>query len=450
MFNIKTDSRKVVTGDTFVAISTPNSNGEKYIEDAIKNGAKKIVTTNGNYSVETIIVDNPRLYLENYLKEKYNDYLKGMKIIGVTGTNGKTTIAYLIKNALEKLGHKSAYLGTVGFYMNDYFEETNNSTPDICELYEYLVKAKLNNVEYFVMEVSSHALDLRRVETVEFDYAIFTNLTQDHLDFHGNMENYMKAKQKLFLKLKKDGYAIVNKDDKYASNFILKENNNILYSIDDVVDYDINSNYMNFRLIIDNDIYSIKSKLIGKFNLYNLNAVIKFLLLLNIDKQKIIDVILSLNPPSGRIDLINYENNKIIIDYAHTPDAVEKIIDVAKDLTYNNLYIVFGCTGGRDRLKRPIMGKIISENSKRFIITNDDVYYEDELEIVNDIKKGIDKNNYEVILDRYEAIKKGISYLEKNDILLILGKGHENVMKIRNKRIHFNDMETVAKIIKSV
>lgn len=448
MFNIKTDSRKVKAGDIFVALKTPLSSGEKYIEDAIKAGATTIVAQSGSYSVNTIIVDDTREYLENYLKLNYNKYIEKMKIVGITGTNGKTTIAYLINQALNLNNIKSAYLGTVGFYMNDYIEETNNSTPDICDLYEYLMKAYENNIEYFIMEVSSHALALRRVETITFDTCIFTNLTQDHLDFHGTMENYMKAKQKLFFKLKENGLAIVNKDDKYSKNFILSFNNNILYSIKDIKEYKIEKDSMTFELNINNKYYNFKTNLIGKFNLYNLNAVIKFLSYINVDINRIINTIENLIPPKGRVDIINFNTNKIIIDYAHTPDAIEKIIDVANDLKYKNLYIVFGCTGCRDKSKRPIMGRIVSENATRFIITNDDVYTENPIDIVKDIEKGIKYNNYSVILNRYEAIKEGISYLKRNDILMILGKGHENVMKLNNKRIHFNDKECVLEIIK--
>jgi UDP-N-acetylmuramoyl-L-alanyl-D-glutamate--2,6-diaminopimelate ligase len=454
MINIKTDSRKVNPGDTFVALRGIRSDGHDYIMDAIKKGAKKIVCEEGKYSVPTLVVSDTRTYLNKILKETYNESFKKITLIGVTGTNGKSTVTHLLREALNKVGLKCAAVGTLGFYVgSNLMEDLENSTPDLCDLYDYISKAIDLNCKYLVMEVSSHSLINGRVETLEFDHAIFTNLTQDHLDFHVTMENYVMAKQQLFKKVKSNGLAIINIDDSSAPNFMLPTNHNITYGYNDadfkIIQDELRENETIFKFSYKKDIYEVNSKLIGRYNIYNVMPVIIFLLYVGIEPIKLLKVIYSLNLPEGRFDVVMYKNNKIIIDYAHTPDAIIKVVETTKQFIKGHIYIVFGCTGERDRLKRPLMAKIVSEEAFRFIITEDDLYYEDFEQIKNDMLLGVNKDNYEIIMDRKEAIIKGISYLDENDALLILGKGHEDMLKIREKRIPFNDKEIVLSYLQN-
>ena len=243
MFNIKSDSRKIKKGDIFVALDGIKSNGDCYIQNAIENGASKIVCKNGKYDVETINVDSPKKYLTKYLEDNYNKYLDEMTLIGLTGTNGKTTTAYLLYQALNKFGMKTAYIGTIGFYLDKKIESLPNTSVDICDMYDLLIRAYDAGYKTVIIENSSHALFNGRVKTIRYDYALFTNLTQDHLDFHKTMENYALAKQKLFRMLKQNGKAIINCDDSYKDYFLLPENSNITFGFSDS-DYQIISDHM--------------------------------------------------------------------------------------------------------------------------------------------------------------------------------------------------------------
>lgn len=450
--NVKVDSRKVKKGDTFIALRGISSDGHDYIESAIKNGASKlIVEEDKNYSVEYEVVSDTRAYLINYLKEKYSKYLNEMKIIGITGTNGKTTSAYLLHNALNLLGIKTAYIGTIGFYINKKIESLNNTTPDVLDLFELLLKSYENGCKYVCMEVSSQGLSHKRVEGFLFDYVVFTNLTQDHLDYHKTMENYALAKQELFKKLKKDGVAIVNYDDKYKNYYLLEQNKNITYGFNGgdykIENYKMNNLGTTLKYKHNNEIYNISTKLIGKYNIYNLLITLVILDLIGIKQEEIKKISYELKTPSGRMETIRYNNSSIVIDYAHTPDAIEKIINTMKEVTKGNIYTVFGCTGDRDRTKRPIMLKLVTSLSRYAIVTNDDPHFEDPNQIVNDMISGVKAKNYEIILDRKQAIRKGISLLKESDTLLILGKGHEEYMIIKDKKIPFKDSSAVEEIL---
>lgn len=435
---IKIDSRKVESGDTFIALKGINDDGNKYIEEAIKNGASKVIVEDGKYSVETVIVEDTKKYLEEYLYNNYYDKISKLKLIGITGTNGKTTTSFLIYQALNKNGVKCAYIGTIGFYMEECIE-TSNTTPNLYEIYNMLIKCAENNYEYVVMEVSSQGLSTGRVNTLKFDYAVFTNLTMDHLDYHITMENYMNEKLKLFNMV--DGYAIINSDDKYSNNFILDKNKNITYGKNG--DYKISDIVMDIHgtsFKLNNIEY--KTKLIGEYNVYNMAIVIILLNILKLDKS----VISSLESPVGRMDIVRYKDNLIIIDFAHTPDAVEKILSTVSKIKHNKIITVIGCGGNRDKEKRSIIGDIVTKNSNYAIFTSDNPRYEDPIDILNDITCKLDNKNYEIIVNREESINKSIQMLSKNDILLLLGKGHENYQIIGNKKIPFNDKKTVLDI----
>ena len=433
--NIKDDSRKVNKGDIFVALKKFHD-GHEYVLEAIKNGASKVVVEEGDYEVETIKVKNTHEYLVNYLYDNYYDKIKNLKLIGMTGTNGKTTTCFLIYQALNKLGIKCAYIGTIGFYLDKKIKALNNTTPDILEIYELLLECVDKNYEYVVMECSSHALDMHRLDGLQFQYGIFSNLTQDHLDYHKTLENYIKAKQKLFDQVTIKTF--VNSDDKYKDYFI--RDNTITYGLNG--DYKLSDINLKERTFKVNNI-TYKTKLIGKHNIYNLLVVIALLSELKLNTK----VIEELTCPPGRMDIVNYNNNMIVIDYAHTPDAVNKILDSVKELDFNRIITVIGCGGDRDSFKRPIMSKIACDNSDYVIFTNDNPRYENPNNIISDMLHNLDKFNYEIILNREKAIIKGIQMLEKNDILLVLGKGHENYQIINGVKHHFDDKEIVLKNI---
>lgn len=441
---IKCDSRKVKKDDTFIALKGINNDGHKYIEEAIKNGASKIIAEYGRYSVDTVIVDDTREFLNKYLYDNYYDKIKDLKLIGVTGTNGKTTTCYLLYQALNMLNIKCAYIGTLGFYNLEYQESLNNTTPDILDIYEMLLYCKEHNYKYVAMEVSSQGLAYNRLDNILFDYAIFTNLTRDHLDFHKTMDNYVHEKQKLFNKLKDNGVKIIDIDDEYKDYF--KDDNSITYGFNDS-DYQIKKyeSSLNDTKFMINDI-EYNSKLIGKHNVYNITIVIIILSLMGIDKIKIVDIVSKLEHAKGRMDAVKYKDNLIIIDYAHTPDAVEKIIKSVCNLG-NRIITIIGCGGNRDKEKRPIMGRIATKYSDYVIFTSDNPRNEEPMNIIKDIVQKVDTNNYEIEENREKAIKKGIQKLDKNDILLLLGKGHEDYQIVKGNRYHFSDMEIVLKNI---
>lgn len=450
MITIKTDSRKIVPGDTFVALRGISSDGHDYIEQAIENGAIRIIAEEGNYSVETIIVDNSRKYLEELLKKEYGHILDEMKIIGITGTNGKTTSCYLIYQALNKLNIPCGYIGTVGYYLDYKVKNLPNTSVDLADLYELLVDSYEKGYKHVTVEVSSQGLAHGRFNGIQFDIAAFTNLTQDHLDFHHTMKGYSLAKQQLFKQLKSNGKAIINVDDEYKDIYILNSNNNVTYGFKSS-DYQVTS----FKTYSDKtlfdysceDNYTVKTDLVGKYNIYNLMLAISTLHELGIDLDRINSVIPLLQSPPGRMDKINYNDNLVIIDYAHTPAAIENVINSVKEFTKGNIYVVFGCTGDRDKTKRPIMTKLVLENTCKAIITVDDPHNEDPNLIVKDMISGLENSNYRVCLDRGKAIEIGMDLLDKSDTLLILGKGHEDVIIVGDKRVPFNDKEKVLEYI---
>ena len=447
MFNIKSDSRKIKKGDIFVALDGIKSNGDCYIQKAIEHGASKIVCKNGNYDVETINVDSPKKYLTKYLEDNYNKYLDEMTLIGITGTNGKTTTAFIIYQMLNKLGKKCAYIGTIGFYLDKKISNLPNTSPDTCTLYEMFMKAYDEGYKYIVIEVSSQGLAYNRFDGIKFDYALFTNLTEDHLDFHKTMEEYAKAKKKLFTNLKDNGVSIINSDDSYKEYF--KTKNTITYGIDSgdykVSDYKLSSNNTLIELNYKDNNYKYVYPLIGKYNIYNIVLTIALLNQLGI-KLNDIDF-KEIKSPDGRMDMIKYKSNSIIIDYAHTADAMDNIYNTVKPICKGSIITVFGCTGSREREKRPIMMNLALTNSDYVIVTEDDLHEEEFDDIVKDMITSVKDKHYEIIKDRGKAIKKGIEKLTNNDILLVLGKGHEEFIIIGNNKIPFNDHSEVIKII---
>lgn len=447
--NIKTNSKRIKKGDTFIALKGMTYDGHDYIEEAIENGAEKIICEHGEYNVQTIIVPSTKEYLNNYLDTNYYNKIKDITLIGITGTNGKTTSCYFIYELLKMLDVKCAYIGTIGFFIDKKERDLNNTTPEILELYEMFLECKSRGVNVIVMEVSSHALELDRVHGLKFNYVCFTNLTVDHLLFHKTMDNYLNAKKKLFNMLKKDAISITNVDDKYKDNFLL--DNTITYgeskSDFNIIKYKLKLDKTIYKLRYNNKNYKVKMNVIGKYNIYNSLVAIIVLVNMGYNIKKVIKLFKRIKLPSGRLDMIKYKKNVIFVDYAHTPDAVKNVLTNAIKFKKNKIYTIIGCGGNRDKTKRKDMGIIATELSDYVIFTNDNPRNEDEMKIVNDMINGIINENYEVILDRSKAIKRGIDLLNKKDFLFILGKGHEEYQLINGIKHHFSDKEEVLNYI---
>ena len=459
MINIQTDSRKIKKGDIFVALKGISSNGDEYIPAAIANGASKVVVeTPGDYDVETIVVEDAREYLNNYLAEHYNKILDEMTIIGVTGTNGKTTACYMMNTILNSLGCKCAYIGTIGFYINsERICPLPNTTPDSCDLYDLIIKAYDQGCKAVALEVSSNGLSWGRVKTIPFDYAGFTNLTHAHMEIHGTMEEYAKAKQLLFKMLKPKGKAFINIDDEWANHFILEGNENYTYGFNDadyhIKDYKVNSFQTEFVYEFKGKDHKIHTNLIGKYNVYNIMMPIMILDQMGYSEEEIYNAIKVATPPDGRMNIIKYKTNRIIIDYAHTPDGVEKAMDAvneAKQGLKGNLYTIFTCRGRRDRTMRPKMAKLAIEGSKIGIMTGDHQYDEDPKQIINDAVGNLEAKNYEVIWNRRDAVRRGIDLLKDEDILLILGKGYEKYNIINGEKVPVDDIGTIEEYLKEL
>ena len=451
MINIKTNSRKVKPGDTFVAIKGFTVDGHDYIEGAIKAGATKIVCEHGSYSVETLVVPSTKEWVQKYIVDNYKDEVNKLRIIGVTGTNGKTTTCFLTYQALKKLGVNAAYMGTIGFYYGDTKYELNNTTPEILDLYSYFIEALEQGVTDVVMEVSSHSLCEKRVEGLEFSEVAFTNLTEDHLDYHKTMENYLNAKLLILKQIKKDGVVIVNNDDDYGKYFEVGNYKTLGYSGDNykILDYSQTDKGTLISFMVDGKNYEVETNLRSKFNVYNYLTCLALLNNLGFSIDVIAEVTKSIYPPKGRCEQIAVNGGEAVIDYAHTPDAVDKIISAFLENKKGKVITIVGCGGDRDPLKRPIMGNIASEKSDYVIFTSDNPRTEDPKAILDDIIKGVRKDNYEVEIDRPTAIRKGLDMIGKNDVLLILGKGHEDYQIIGHTKHHLDDAEEVRKYLEA-
>lgn len=448
---IKSDSRLIKQGDTFIALLGLKNDGHDYVNDAIKRGASKVIVERGSYQVPTIYVSDTQRYLEEFLKEHYSNQIDNLNLIGITGTNGKTTSCYLIYQMLNKLNKATAYIGTLGFYIKDKVIKLEHTTPDLLTLYQLLLQCKKEEIEYVVMEVSSHALKLRRVAGLRFKCAVFTNLTNDHLDFHSDLDDYIASKASLFKMITGDGYAIINNDDFNKDKMIIN-NQTLTYGFNKSDFTILNDNLFDhgssFVLDYDNHQYHIKSSLLGRHNIYNLLTVVITLFKLGFSLSSIITKIPFLKAPPGRMDIIIDNDKKIIIDYAHTPDAVFNIIKTVRELANGHLYSIIGCGGDRDKTKRSKMTFYAMALSALVIITSDNPRLEKIETIIEDMLRGNIKTNYQIITNRKEAIKYGIGLLNKDDILLILGKGHEDYQIIGNQKFYHNDKEYVLNIIK--
>ncbi len=456
--NPQYDSRKIKCGDMFFAIGGFNVDGHNFISKAIENGAKTVVVEKDVTLVEGITfikVENGRRALAIAASNFYNNPSKKMKIIGITGTNGKTTSAFMLKGILEAKGYKVGLIGTIANYIGNKEIHTEKTTPESLELQQLFKDMVDSDIDYCVMEVSSHSLDLDRVYGIEFSQGIFTNLTQDHLDFHKTFENYFNAKSKLFKICK---HSVVNVDDSYGIKLLEKINSRITtYSIEkesDLKGTDINleSTGIIFNLKENEKTYKVQLPIPGRYNVYNALGCIGAALDEGIDMSTIVEGLSKVTVP-GRCENLTLGMNlgfQVIRDYSHTPDSLKNILENLRELTKGKLICIFGCGGDRDRTKRPIMGEIGTELSDIAIITSDNPRSEDPYMILEDIKAGVEKSNYKLIENRREAIKTALLLGEKDDIIVIAGKGHETYQILKNETIHFDEKEVVLELIEEL
>jgi UDP-N-acetylmuramoyl-L-alanyl-D-glutamate--2,6-diaminopimelate ligase len=481
------DSRKVRQGDVFVAIKGEHVDGHDFIEDAMRRGAGAVVYEKDKSSFSSytcqltaISVKDSRealAYLSNNFYERPSDKLT---VIGITGTNGKTTATYLIKSILEAWGKDVGLIGTINYLVKDKHYDAPHTTPEALEFQAVLNEMVSAGCSHVVTEVSSHALAQKRVDYTNFSVAVFTNLTRDHLDFHITMEEYFKAKERLFKELLlKDGTSVINFDDPYGRrlNSKLKTSqqgaanlrdsktaNVITYGIEtgaDIAAINIKNSFdgLLFDINFNGRAYNIQSPLIGIYNVYNILSAAAVAASLNVPWDVIISGIKNMGSVRGRFEKINLGQNFLcIVDYAHTEDALERLICAARELIHQSpkshthrtprVITVFGCGGDRDKGKRPRMAAIATKLSDYVLITSDNPRSEEPMEIIKEIEKGAVRTNYTIEPDREKAIQEAVETAAEGDILLIAGKGHEDYQEIKGLRHKFSDRETAEKAIK--
>lgn len=465
-------SKDVEQGDIFFAVKGFVSDGNKYIPDAFDRGAKAVITDSDSGIIDQRIfrVDDVRKSMALMSNAFYGFPSSKMKIAGVTGTNGKTTVTSIINYVLQATGKKTGLIGTNGNYINKRFLKTEHTTPDSIELNRLLAEMVSEGVEYAVMEVSSHSLALKRVYGLDFDAAVFTNLTPEHLDFHANMENYFSAKKLLFDSMNRIGKkgvqpaAIYNCNDEYGSKIVSSSPaEHIAYGFGcgtytaKNIKMDIDG--MSFDVLVprngeDTDKIKITTKLTGKFNVHNILAAIAALRVFKISYSDITKHIADFEAVDGRFNRVKLKSGAdAIIDYSHTPDSLLKAITTIREIieesgSKGKIITVFGCGGNRDKAKRPMMGKIAAQYSNEVIITSDNPRDEEPLRIIEEIKAGITSDNYSVVEQRELAISKAIEMSGKGDIVLIAGKGHETYQEIKGVKYHLSDREVAEKYSK--
>ena len=469
--DITADSRAVKLNSLFIALDGATVDGHNYIDKAVAAGAVAVIVSKPVTvpdDVCVITVSDTRQAMMVCVPYFFDYPANRMRMVGVTGTNGKTTTTHMIRHILKAQGHKVGVIGTVHIMIGDTSYPIHNTTPDVVDLQHILHQMVQENVEYCVMEVSSHALALGRVSGVEFDTAVFTNLTQDHLDFHKTFENYLAAKCKLFEQVsasnqvKDNKGAVINIDDSYGHRVMEKTTApTITYSTlgkgtlnaSDVHMSTKNSQYtVNYK----GESYPVSMNTTGLFNVYNTLAAIGACLQEGISMEAIDTALKTFSSVPGRFELIEEgQDFAVVVDYAHTPDGLQNILETAKVIKENRIIIVFGCGGDRDATKRPIMGRIAAEYGDKIYVTSDNPRTEDPVQIVKDVEVGVkealrDGTSYEVIVDRREAINHAIHDAKAGDIVIIAGKGHENYQILKNETIHFDDREEARKALKEI
>ena len=446
---IKINSKEVEPGDIFVCTMGVTADRHDFIDEAIKNGASAIVVSRdvGDKTVPVIKVDNTNLELRK-LSAKFYDYpCEKACIIGVTGTNGKTTVAEII---FQLLGESCAYIGTNGKKYKGKKESIRNTCPDVDRLYMYFrefVDAGCNTI---CMEASSEAFYRHRLDDIRYDIGIVTNITEDHLNIHKTLENYVDCKCQLVRQVKDDGYSILNSSDKYFDKFKREAHGNIVsYGYKDsdtlkIEDYTLKRDKTIITFKYNNKTYEVTSPLLGSFNVDNLSSAILTLLCKSISFEEIVKRVSKIKQIEGRMEIMPFVSKyTVILDYAHTTDALDNILSFLDMVKESRIITVTGSAGGREATKRPGMGKVVLEKSDYVIFTMDDPRYEDPNKIIDDLVSGSDKTNYLRIVDRKKAIYKALDMAEDNDIVLIAGKGRDDYMAIDDKYLPYCDYDVI-------
>jgi UDP-N-acetylmuramoyl-L-alanyl-D-glutamate--2,6-diaminopimelate ligase len=463
IMGISYDSRKVKPGDLFICIPGLKTDGHKYAEQAVSNGAKALLVEKEvliNSETAVLLTADCRKAMPIAAANFFRRPSRDIKVIGVTGTNGKTTTTHLIKAILEEQNAKIGIMGTLYARIGGNERAMSNTTPESIDIQEFLNIVREEKGDYMVMEVSSHALDMGRVDQINFHAAIFTNLTQDHLDYHVTMDKYKESKMKLFVNISPEfnQFAIINADDPVAGDFIKASRNNCFtYGISKEADIkaanlQFSLKGSQFTVLHHNGSFEINMKLIGRFSVYNALAAITFALREGVDPAVIQAAMEKVTGVAGRFEQVDCgQDFTVIVDYAHTPDGLENILKTGKEIVENRLITVFGCGGDRDRTKRPLMGKIAAEYSDFSIVTSDNPRSEEPEAIIDDIIPGINQvenSHYAKIVDRKEAIHQAIHLAKKGDLVIIAGKGHENYQLVKDQVLHFDDREVAAEFLR--
>ncbi len=451
---ITDNSKKVADGCIFVCIEGKHFDGHTKAEEALANGAAAVVVQKDLGLKEQILVENTRAAYARLSAAFFGHPERKLRIIGVTGTNGKTTSCFIIKSVLDSMGYKTGLIGTVKNIVGDKEYPAVLTTPDCYDLFSLFKEMVDCGCEFCTMEVSSQALDQRRVEGVHFEASIFTNLTQDHLDYHGSFENYMAAKHMLF---ENSSLSVVNIDDE-AAEYMLSgtqgrkvtfsvNNNDCDYSAKNIR---IASSGVKYELVSNSNIGRVKFTVPGKFSVYNSMGAAVCLVEMGMDFKAVLDGLESCLGVPGRMEVVPADKPyTVLIDYAHTPDGLENVLGCVREITEGRVITVFGCGGDRDRTKRPIMGDIAAKLSDIAIITSDNPRSEDPDAIISDILDGVKKHSSKVIVepDRKKAIAKALSTAREGDIVVLAGKGQETYQILASGKIHFDEREVVAEIL---
>lgn len=457
--DINFDSRKLKENSMFICIKGFSIDGHEFIKDALEKGSVAFLVEDDIYieGYTFVRVKDTRHAMAKIASNFFNNPTKDLNLIGVTGTNGKTTITSLLREILILNKEKVGLIGTIKNVIGDREIVSSRTTPESIDLQGYFKEMLDSGSKYCIMEVSSHSLELNRVDECEFKIGLFTNLTEDHLDFHKDLDEYRKAKEKLFYKTTIGN--VINIDDEGGEQIYHNIKNLktkcITYGIDKDADIKaknikIHLDGVEYRLIAPNYECDIYIPIPGRFTVYNSLAIIGACYLMNIPKEIIIEGLKNTKGVPGRFETIKSKRGfNIIVDYAHTPDALENILNTAKEFVKGDIITVFGCGGDRDKTKRPLMGNISQNHSNFTIITSDNPRTEEPLRIIEDILDGLNKEelNYEIVVDRKEAINKAVKRAKEGDIVIVAGKGHEDYQIIGSEKIHFDDKEVVREIL---
>src|SRR5213595_2841378 len=461
--NIAYDSRRVQRHTMFVALRGEKTDGHQFIGHAIDKGASVIVAEREHKDprVTCLVVENTRAALADFSASFYGHPARKLKLAAVTGTNGKTTTTFLIKHICENAGLRCGLIGTVRYEIGERILPAIRTTPESLDLQELLAQIANAGCKAAAMEVSSHALAQERTRGIEWNVAVFTNLTQDHLDFHGTMESYFQAKAKLFTELagqkrKRKPTAIVNIDDRYGEQLLDKIDKRvavITYGMGMRADfrasnYRVESSGTSYQLDARGKSYLVRLPLIGRFNVTNSVAALAAANALGINLREAVFSLGRSPQVPGRLELVAAKRQfQVFVDYAHTPDALGNVLKTLRELEPHRLIAVFGCGGNREREKRPLMASVVKQSANHAIITSDNPRKEEPQKIVDEVEKGFRSSNYEKILDRTEAIDRAISLAEARDIILIAGKGHENYQEFADHTVPFDDMQVARRAI---